>query len=261
MIARAFRRKLYVQLDPSRWPRHGLSPLNRLICAAILLATASAVLETEPMVVRGRAALFAGLELAFGLFFAAEYLLRLWVAAEADGGRPGWRKRLRFVVSPAGLLDLLVLATTFAPFLTANAQMLRLLRLLRILRLAKLGRMSTAMRHIAEAVASRRMELALTAGLGVGLMVAGATALYWLEGEVQPDKFGSIPRALWWAVITLTTTGYGDSYPVTPTGKIVASLVAICGIGVIALPTGILAAAFSDALQRAREAKVGESGP
>lgn len=255
MMAHALRRKLYVQLDPSRWPASGLSPLNALICTAILVATISAVAETEPLIARGREALFARLEIGFGLFFAAEYLGRLWTAAEADGARPPWRKRLRFVLSPSGLIDLLVLATTFAPFLTSNAQMLRLLRLFRIARLAKLGRMSTAMRHIADAVASRRMELALTAGFGAGLMVAGATALYWLEGAVQPDKFGSIPRALWWAVITLTTTGYGDVYPVTPAGKLVASLVAICGIAVIALPTGILAAAFSDALQRAREAK------
>lgn len=249
------RRKLYVQLDPSRWPARGLSPVNTLVCAAILLATAIAVIETEPLVTRGREHLFRIAEVAFGLFFAAEYLARLWVVAEADDARPIWRRRLRFVLSPSGLIDLAVIATTFAPFLTANAQMLRLLRLIRIVRLAKLGRMSAAMRHLGHAVASRRMELGLTAGLGIGLMVTGATLLYWIEGEVQPDKFGSIPRALWWAVITLTTTGYGDAYPVTPPGKLVAAFVAICGIGVIALPTGILAAAFSDAIQRADVAK------
>ena len=249
------RRKLYVQLDPARWPTKGLSPLNKLICAVILLATAMAVVETEPMVTQGRERLFRVAELAFGLFFAAEYLARLWVVAEVDGSSPTWRRRLRFVFSPSGLIDLAVIATSFAPFLTGNAQMLRLLRLIRIVRLAKLGRMSAAMRHLGEAIASRRMELGLTAGIGIGLMVTGATLLYWIEGDVQPDKFGSIPRALWWAVITLTTTGYGDSYPVTPLGKAVAACVAICGIGVIALPTGILAAAFSDALQRAEAAK------
>jgi voltage-gated potassium channel len=251
MMPTALRRKLHDQLDPAS--RAGLSPLNTLICVAILLATASAVLETEPLLSGGREQLFRATEIGFGLFFAAEYLARLWVAAEADEPGPAWRRRLRFALSPGGLIDLLVVATTFAPMLTANAQMLRLLRLVRIIRLAKLGRMSAAMRHLGEAMASRRMELALTAGLGVGLMLAGATLLYWIEGEVQPDKFGSIPRALWWAVITLTTTGYGDVYPVTPAGKVVAALVAISGIGVIALPAGIFAAAFSDAVQRARE--------
>ena len=83
-------------------------------------------------------------------------------------------------------------------------------------------------------------------------MIFGATALYWLEGEGQPDKFGSIPRALWWAVITLTTIGYGDVFPITPLGKIVASVVAFSGIGLLAMPTGILAAALSDAVQKSR---------
>lgn len=249
------RRKLYVQLDPARWPGKGLSPLNASICLMIVVATVMAIAETEPLVARGHDRAFRVLELIFGVLFAGEYLARLWTVAEADDPRPVWRRRLRFVLSPSGLIDLVVIATSFAPFLTANAQMLRLLRLFRIVRLAKLGRMSSAMRYLAKAVASRRMELGLTAGLGAGLIVTGATLLYWIEGEVQPDKFGSIPRALWWAVITLTTTGYGDAYPVTPAGKVVAALVAICGIAVIALPTGILAAAFSDAIQRADAAK------
>lgn len=255
MMSSRVRRKLYVQLDPPRWPGHGLSPLNALLCLAILVATLVAILETEPLVVRGRDHLFRAAEVAFGLFFAAEYLARIWVLAEADDPGPVWRRRLRFMFSPAGLIDLAVIATSFAPFLTQNAQMLRLLRLFRIVRLAKLGRMSSAMRHLGDAVASRRMELGLTAGLGAGLMVTGASLLYWIEGEVQPDKFGSIPRSLWWAVITLTTTGYGDSYPVTPAGKLVAAAVAICGIAVIALPAGIFASAFSDAVQRGREEK------
>ena len=255
MMVTGLRRKLYIQLDPPHWPSKGLSPLNVLICLLILLATATAVLETEPLVRRGHEALFHRVEVAFGVLFTVEYLVRLWVVAEADEARPVWRRRLHFVFSPSGLIDLVVIATSFAPFLTANAQMLRLLRLFRIIRLAKLGRMSSAMHHLIHAVVSRRLELGLTAGIAAGLAVTGATLLYWLEGEVQPDKFGSIPRALWWAVITITTTGYGDAYPVTPAGKVVASMVAICGIGVIALPAGILAAAFSDAIQKAEAAR------
>lgn len=177
----AFRRKVYVQLDPRRWPSDRLSPTNALICIAILLATASAVLETEPLVTHGRERLFAHVELGFGLIFVAEYVARFWSAPEADGARPTWCKRLAFALSPVGLIDLVVIATSFAPLLTANVQLLRLLRLLRIVRLAKLGRMSAALHHMAGAAASRRMELALTAGFGAGLILMGATLLYWIE--------------------------------------------------------------------------------
>lgn len=87
-------------------------------------------------------------------------------------------------------------------------------------------------------------------GLAIGLLILGASVLYIIESELQPDKFGSIPRALWWAVITMKTINYGDVYPITVLGKIVATFVSIARIGLIAMPSGILAAAFNDAMQK-----------
>jgi voltage-gated potassium channel len=109
--------------------------------------------------------------------------------------------------------------------------------------------MSAAIARLSAAVISKRYELMLTLGLAAGVLILGASALHWVEGEVQPDKFGSIPRSLWWAVITLTTIGYGDVYPITAAGKFVAAIVALAGVGLIALPAGILAGAFSEAVQ------------
>lgn len=253
MTRSSFRKRLYTQLAPDAWRREGLSPTNWLVCALILVSAGVAVIATEPAWATDNRALFRTFELTFGVIFLVEYAARLWVSAETPGAGSAARRRLRFVFSPSALIDLAVLIVTFVPFILANGQVLRLVRLLRIVRLAKLGRLSAAMRHLIAAIASRRDELIVTLALAACLLVFGATALHWAEGSVQPDKFGSIPRALWWSIVTLTTIGYGDVYPITPLGKVLAGFVALAGIGLIAMPTGILAAAFSDAVQRERE--------
>jgi voltage-gated potassium channel len=241
------RAKLYQQLEPAAWPHSGLSLLNKVLIIIILVASIMAIIETEATVRTEFGWFFESCEPFFALFFMLEYFLRFWTAAErADGG---WQGRWDFFRSPSGLLDLFIVVATLLPVIASNVVILRLLRLMRILAIAKLGRFSDALQVLREAVFLRRYELGLTVLLSLALLVFGAAALYWLEGELQPDKFGSIPRALWWAVITLTTIGYGDVYPVTAGGRIVASLVAITGIGLVAMPTGILAAAFSEALQ------------
>ena len=108
--------------------------------------------------------------------------------------------------------------------------------------------------EIGAALRERSYDLIVCATLALVLVLLGAAGLYWVEGSLQPKQFGSIPRALWWAVITLTTVGYGDVYPVTTAGRLIGSIVAIGGVLLVALPTGIVAAAFSDAMQRRREA-------
>jgi voltage-gated potassium channel len=246
----SLRSRVHRQLEPRAWTGGGLSPVNKLIVLLILLATAAAIVETEPEVYTHYGRIFDGVELLFGLFFLVEYVARLWSIAEDRGEGSALARRVRFIFSPSALIDLAVVIVTLVPFIPINPAMLRLVRLLRIARLAKLGRMSSALRHLTGAIWLRRYELGLTLALAAGVLIIGASALYWLEGELQPDKFGSIPRALWWAVITLTTIGYGDVYPMTPGGKIAASLLAIAGVGLIALPAGIMAGAMHEAMRR-----------
>ncbi|WP_349371937.1 ion transporter [Salinarimonas sp.] len=250
MLSRA---SLHAQLAPDARPG-GLSPLNAAIVVLIAASVVVAILETEPALHVGREAAFRAVEMGFAAVFALEYLARLWAAGE-DPRYRGLRGRVAYALTPTALIDLLALASLAAPLADGNGALLRLLRLARILRLAKLGRFSRAFRALSEAVRLRGHELVASLVIAGLLLLASSSLLYVVEGGAQPEAFGSIPRAMWWSVATLTTVGYGDVFPVTPLGKLLAGATAIAGIGLIALPTGILAAAFSDALQRAREAK------
>jgi len=254
------RRRLHSQLDPKARSERGLSPLNWLLAGAILLATASAILQTEPTPSTDVREMLRMIEMGLGALFVFEYVARVWTIPERNAGESASRQRLRHMIGAAAILDLVAIAVTLLPFMTINVLTLRLVRLLGIVRLAKLGSLSTALGLMYEVVRSRKSELLVTLALATVVLIIGASALYWIEGELQPDKFGSIPRALWWAVITLTTIGYGDAYPITPPGKIVAAVVAVAGIGLIAMPTGILASGFSDAFRSRRPILPGPPG-
>ncbi len=214
-----------------------------------------AIVQSEPTLQRGYGELFRWSEIVFALIFSAEYVGRVWTVVENPDYGPGLRGRLRYMITIPALIDLLVLVSLFVTLVGAQGSMLRLLRLARLVVLAKLGRYSTALVAIMGAVRSRRYELAMSLAIACMLLLISSTLLFMVEGPGQPDAFGSIPRAMWWSVATLTTVGYGDAVPLTVVGKMLAGLTAITGIGLIAMPTGILASAFSDALQQAAGGK------
>lgn len=249
---------LYRQLNPPAVGESRSSVLNRLIAVVIIAAVVTSVVATEPTIADRAPRLFVAVEFAFGLIFLVEYVGRIWVAAELSGDDPDWVKRIRYAMKPIALVDLFVVVVSLSPVLVADVTVLRLLRLLRLAALAKFGRFSRALNDVGGAIFRRRYELLVTVALAAVLMLFGAAALYMAEGEQQPEAFGSILRALWWSIVTLTTVGYGDIAPVTPLGKSLAGLVAISGVGLVAMPAGILAAAFSEMMQQWRETDAGE---
>lgn len=252
MADHALRKAAYRHLEPAAWPKKGLSPINIFLVILIIVAVIQAVIETEPLIAQGREQIFRYLELGIGIVFLIEYVARVWVAVENPRFASSRFPRLRYMVSPIAIIDLLAVIPTFFAFGGAPNLLLRFFRVLRMLRLAKLGRTSDAWQDIRQAVYERRHEFGLILGLLVITILVSGSLLYVAEAEAQPDKFGSIPRALWWAIVTLTTVGYGDAYPVTALGRFLAGIIAITGVTVIALPTGIFAASFSDAMDRRR---------
>ncbi|MDI1351987.1 MAG: ion transporter [bacterium] len=250
----SYRYYLAQALDPRLKRTPGLSKLNKLIIFIILLSLFLGIIETERTVYLKYELLFLISEGIFTFIFAMEYLARVWVSIED----PRYTSRLRYILTPTAIIDLMtVILILFTAFGTQGF-VLRLARVFRVLRIAKLGRYSVAMRTIIDAIYLRRFELAISSGMGALALVISSSILYTLEGDIQPEHFGSIPRAMWWSIMTITTVGYGDVYPITPLGKFFGAVTAVIGIGLIAMPTGILAASFSDAIQNIKKNKKNE---
>lgn len=214
----------------------------------IALNVLAVVVETVPAVDDAAAAWFRGFEVASVAVFTLEYVLRVWSAPESGRFRGAVLGRLRFVVTPLALVDLFAVLPAYLPMLGLDLRVLRGVRLVRLVRVLKLTRYSRAAGSLGRAFRRRREELVLTFSMIGFVVLVASSVMYYAEHELQPEAFGSIPEALWWGVVTLTTLGYGDVVPVTAAGRVMAGLFAVSGLLLIALPTAILGSAFVEEL-------------
>lgn len=222
------------------------------IIVLILLNIVVFVLETEEAI-RSRAPLFfRGFEAVSVLIFSVEYVLRVWSIVESERFSRPITGRLRFMATPMALVDLLAIAPFYLPMVGVDLRVLRVLRLFRLLRILKLARYTQALQLIRNTLVSQKEELITTLSCGAALMLIASTLMYYAERGAQPESFGSIPQAMWWAVVTLTTVGYGDIYPVTPIGRTLGAIISVLGIGVVALPTALLGAGFVEQIKAQR---------
>jgi voltage-gated potassium channel len=246
------------ELNVNSWRRHGLSPVNKAIVGVILLSVVLFALETEQSLDQRLPGVFWVANLFILLLFAAEFALRIWSAGEAEGVR-GLHARARYAGRGWLFIDFLAFGPELAlialvafgvplPFSAAGLKAIRLLRVL------KLARYFPAVRIVLDVLRTVRYELLVSAFVAASLIYAAAVVIYYVEGDADPEHFGSVIRSLWWSVITLTTVGYGDVFPQTIIGKAVAGIIAIIGIGIIALPSGIIAGAFIESIRERREA-------
>lgn len=216
----------------------------------IFVSVAAGVLSTVSQLDADWGGLLAGIELfALGIF-VLEYALRIWSAPEHTlyAQLHPWRARLAFAREPMAVLDLATILPLFAgQFTAANFNVFLMLRLLRFF---KLARYSPGMRSLALALHRERRALGASLLLLLGLVILSASVMHQIEGDVQPDKFGSVPVAMWWSIVTLTTVGYGDVIPATAIGRMVAGVTMVMGMIMLALPVGIVATAFSQEIHR-----------
>lgn len=234
--------------------------LTFVVVLLVILSLAGLAIETEAS--RGDTPLPAdmlpwvsGFNAFIVIAFAIEFGLRFWSEGENPAHR-GVIGRVRFMLSPMGLTDFLAFAPELIVMLFfphVGGPWLAALRALRLFRLFKLARYVPAFAIVGNAVKRAGAPLMATGCVAAAQIYVAALLLYFIEGDTKPDAFGSVLRALWWAVVTLTTVGYGDVYPDTVPGRFAAALVALAGIGIVAMPTGILASAFADEFREHRE--------
>ncbi len=225
------------------------------IMSLITLNVAAAVLETVDWIYADYARLFHAFDVFSVAVFTIEYILRAWSCTVDPKFSDPVRGRMRYLITPMALVDLLSILPFYLPYVYADWRFIRSLRLFRLFRILKLARYSESLQTFIDVLRLKKEELILMFFAIIILLIISSSLVYEAEHEAQPDAFASIPAAMWWGIVTLATVGYGDVYPVTPMGRFIGSIVVILGIGLFALPTGVLASGFTEVLAKRKEEK------
>lgn len=249
------RKRLYEILEIAE-PEDKVSvSVDAFLFSLILLNIFAVIIGTVDSINTIYANYLYGFKLFSMIVFSVEFILRIWVSNYCTNQCDStiFIKRL---FNPLIFLDLLVILSFFLSMLISiDLRFLRIFRLFRLLRSFKIGRYSESLNALEQVLKNEKEELFIIILIIFSLLVTSASLMYYVEHKAQPEVFTSIPSALWWGIITLTTVGYGDIYPITALGKFLGALIALLGLGMFALPTGVIAFGFMDELQRRRANK------
>lgn len=242
------RDRLYELLERDDLPHSGGLRFARIIIAIIAVDVLAAILASMPEIDVQFGWLLTTIEIAAVTAFALEYAARLWsVVGHSLRDMTPARARLEYAFSALGVIDLLAFLPSAIALAIGDKTALVLLGMLPFL---KLVRYSTAMRSLLAALHAERRTLFGCVVILTGAVLLFASLLYAIEHNVQPDKFGTMPQAMWWAIVTLGTVGYGDVVPITPLGRTVTVVAIVVGFAMIALPVAIISTAFADEVRR-----------
>jgi voltage-gated potassium channel len=252
---RTLQRKTHILLHPelghSKWDK----VVNAVIITLIILNVVAVMLETVPEIHDPYAHWFMYFDRFSVAVFTIEYVLRVWSCTVELRYKHPIKGRLKYMFTFGALIDLLAIVPSYLHAIVGlDLRVLRILRLARFLRLFRLTAYMKATRIVVDVFRLRKNELILSMVLAVFLIIISSSLMYFAEHRAQPDKFDSIPHTIYWSVVTLTTTGYGDITPMTPIGRMLTGVLLLIGVGVFALPAGIITAGF---LEESRKAKHG----
>jgi len=249
----AKRRVYEILTDPPEGDRFGRG-FSVFILALIAVNVLATILETVRSLGEAYPRFFHGFELFSVVVFTAEYVLRLWSCTSDPATRHPVLGRLKVASRTMPIVDLLAILPFYLQMLIPGLDLrfVRALRLFRIFRVFRAGRLAEAVRILAAVVRSRKDELVACFLVILLVVVLAGNVMYLLEHHAQSDRFSSVPAAMWWAVVTVTTIGYGDIVPVTTLGRILGAFMALLGIVMLALPVGVVGSGFLDEIQRRR---------
>ncbi len=242
--------KLYKLLEKGSHGKRFNRAFDYLIMTLIILSVISIVLESIEEIHSRYYAVLKGFNLLSVIIFSIEYLLRLYVSDLTHPANSRFKSALKFIFSGYGIIDLFAILPFYLPMIIPmDLRFLRMLRLTRFLRVLKVNRYTNSLNLIWTVIKEKKSELAVTSFITFLIILLASFIMYYIEGEQQPDKFPNILSSFWWAIATLTTVGYSDVYPVTALGKLISGLIAVIGIGLVALPTGLISAGFMSKIE------------
>jgi len=224
------------------------------ILSLIVLNVTAVILETVDILYLKYSTFFVNFELFSVAVFSVEYILRLWTCNFDKRFRQPISGRIRFALTPLAIIDLLaVLPFYLASIFTVDLRFIRVLRMFRILRILKAARYSESIRNIVMVVIRKKEELLMSLFILLIVLIVSSSLVYFVENSAQPEAFSSIPASMWWGIVTLTTIGYGDMYPITPLGRFLGGIIAILGIGMVALPAAVIVSGYFEQKKEPRK--------
>lgn len=243
-----FRRRLYRTLEPTEKGNVAERIFEVVLVAIILLNIIAIILDSIEEIDRQYYQFFRDFEIFSLIFFTIEYIARLYSIVEKPQYKHPIKGRLKFASTPLAIVDLLAFLPFYLIFLPVDLRFLRIFRLMALFRMFKIARYLHALNIFKRVLVERKEQLVLSFLFILFILVVISFIMFYVENGAQPDKFSSIPATMWWGIATLTTVGYGDIVPITNAGKFLGGIFAIAGVGLLALPAGILSSGFFELL-------------